>query len=491
MAHSDDTVSRGGLLLEERPSRRTDPNRPAPHTDRWWLVEPPARTASRRSGRGPAHHPSRTQTHSDGLPLGHLFEPVTPPNGLHWPDRAVEADCEAEPGAPVGLGSALGGSERHAGPGPVPPQAPHHTPPNGRQVSADLRHGGPLAGQRAGATGHAVSTGHTGGFPTVQYGHTGRAPLPRRRDVRAGRVAPPLISAPSPTPGRALGGLAEPETTLLTPVPPAVPDGEVTPLDLVSGPLPRRRDLRAAEQAEQSRRALRAARKSALTDASRATGTATTVARGAVLTGLVAVGVVTITGQHLDLGSVTTTDATAELALKSAPPSVEPAPLFEVYPDADRAEWQVGTDARAEIVAGLAEVKAKQAAAKRAAARRAAEKAAAEARVAARAEALRNAQRNPRAIGRIMAAERGWTGSQWTCLDLLFTRESKWRWYADNPSSSAYGIAQALPGSRMASAGSDWRTNPVTQISWGLDYIATRYGSPCNAWSHSERTGWY
>lgn len=107
---------------------------------------------------------------------------------------------------------------------------------------------------------------------------------------------------------------------------------------------------------------------------------------------------------------------------------------------------------------------------------------------------ISSAQADPnaaRALGKSMAAERGWTGEEYTCLDLLWTRESGWRWNADNPSSSAYGIPQALPGSKMASHGSDWQTNPATQIAWGLEYIAGRYGSPCGAWAHSEAKGWY
>jgi hypothetical protein len=88
-----------------------------------------------------------------------------------------------------------------------------------------------------------------------------------------------------------------------------------------------------------------------------------------------------------------------------------------------------------------------------------------------------------------MLAARGWS-SQWGCLDSLWQRESGWRVYASNPS-GAYGIPQALPGSKMASEGSDWRTNPATQIRWGLGYIGSRYGGPCAAWSHSQATGWY
>ncbi|WP_460756012.1 aggregation-promoting factor C-terminal-like domain-containing protein [Myceligenerans cantabricum] len=107
---------------------------------------------------------------------------------------------------------------------------------------------------------------------------------------------------------------------------------------------------------------------------------------------------------------------------------------------------------------------------------------------------IATAQADPsaaKALGQSMAAERGWTGEEWSCLEALWDRESGWRWNADNPSSSAYGIPQALPGSKMATHGSDWETNPATQIAWGLEYISGRYGSPCAAWSHSESVGWY
>ncbi|WP_245852457.1 ubiquitin-like domain-containing protein [Isoptericola jiangsuensis] len=96
-----------------------------------------------------------------------------------------------------------------------------------------------------------------------------------------------------------------------------------------------------------------------------------------------------------------------------------------------------------------------------------------------------------KAIARTMAAERGWGDGEFVCLDKLWTKESNWRWNAENASSGAYGIPQALPGSKMASAGSDWQTNPATQIAWGLDYIAGRYGTPCAAWNHSMSVGWY
>ena len=94
------------------------------------------------------------------------------------------------------------------------------------------------------------------------------------------------------------------------------------------------------------------------------------------------------------------------------------------------------------------------------------------------------------AIGHDMVLARGWGEDEFACLVALFNRESGWNVYAANPS-GAYGIPQALPGSKMATAGADWATNPVTQISWGLGYIAARYGTPCGAWGHSQSAGWY
>jgi hypothetical protein len=141
--------------------------------------------------------------------------------------------------------------------------------------------------------------------------------------------------------------------------------------------------------------------------------------------------------------------------------------------------------ARAEKIKAKARAEAKAEAEKKA-------KAVAERRaVQARQEVSRSAQRNPQALARIMAADRGWGEGQFSCLRSLWTKESGWNYRAMNPSSGAYGIPQALPGRKMASAGSDWRTNPSTQIEWGLDYIGDRYGTPCGAWGHSQSSGWY
>lgn len=90
-----------------------------------------------------------------------------------------------------------------------------------------------------------------------------------------------------------------------------------------------------------------------------------------------------------------------------------------------------------------------------------------------------------------MVAARGWGDDQFACLVSLWNKESGWRVNAMNPSSGAYGIPQSLPGSKMASAGADWQTNPATQITWGLGYISGRYGTPCGAWGHSQSVGWY
>jgi hypothetical protein len=94
------------------------------------------------------------------------------------------------------------------------------------------------------------------------------------------------------------------------------------------------------------------------------------------------------------------------------------------------------------------------------------------------------------AIGHSLVLARGWGEDQYSCLVSLFNRESGWRVNAANPS-GAYGIPQALPGSKMATVGADWQTNPATQITWGLNYIASRYGTPCGAWAHSQSSGWY
>ncbi|MFJ8649899.1 transglycosylase SLT domain-containing protein [Streptomyces sp. NPDC093546] len=82
-------------------------------------------------------------------------------------------------------------------------------------------------------------------------------------------------------------------------------------------------------------------------------------------------------------------------------------------------------------------------------------------------------------------------GDQFQCFSNIVDHESDWNYRATNPSSGAYGLVQALPGHKMASAGADWQTNPATQIKWGLNYMNDRYGSPCGAWSFWQANHWY
>lgn len=98
---------------------------------------------------------------------------------------------------------------------------------------------------------------------------------------------------------------------------------------------------------------------------------------------------------------------------------------------------------------------------------------------------------SPKEIARAMLATYGWGNDQFTCLVTMWDHESGWNPNAENPGSGAFGIPQALPGAKMAKYGSDWRTNAATQISWGLDYIKTRYNTPCGAWSFWQRGSWY
>jgi hypothetical protein len=207
--------------------------------------------------------------------------------------------------------------------------------------------------------------------------------------------------------------------------------------------------------------------------------------------------------------ALTTALVAAGLAGAVLVPTVasSPAPAAPAQVAAETVDAPRPVDTRNYDVAGLTVgrqlVAQRQAAAARAAEQARAAQLARTARLAAlrKARAERRASRSrraaaapvaygsPRAIARAQLAARGWS-SQYGCLDSLWQRESGWRVSASN-ASGAYGIPQALPGSKMASAGSDWRTNPATQIRWGLGYIGATYGGPCAAWSHSQSTGWY
>jgi hypothetical protein len=90
-----------------------------------------------------------------------------------------------------------------------------------------------------------------------------------------------------------------------------------------------------------------------------------------------------------------------------------------------------------------------------------------------------------------MMSSFGWNPKTYfSCLDSIWSRESGWNYQAEN-ASGAYGIPQALPGSKMATAGADWQTNPATQVKWGLGYIQGRYGDPCSAWSYWQAHSYY
>ncbi|KRV47016.1 transglycosylase domain-containing protein [Wenjunlia vitaminophila] len=145
---------------------------------------------------------------------------------------------------------------------------------------------------------------------------------------------------------------------------------------------------------------------------------------------------------------------------------------------------------------------ANQAAAKKAAAEEAAAKKRAEELAAKRAEeqeaASRSAERatfptkSSYTVAEVQEMARQIVGGdQFQCFSNIVDHESGWNYQAVNPSSGAYGLVQALPGSKMASAGADWQTNPATQIKWGLSYMNERYGSPCGAWSFWQANHWY
>ncbi len=91
----------------------------------------------------------------------------------------------------------------------------------------------------------------------------------------------------------------------------------------------------------------------------------------------------------------------------------------------------------------------------------------------------------------ILVEEYGFPEKEYKCLNQLWTQESNWNYKSRNKKSGAHGIPQALPASKMNVVSTDWRTNPVTQIRWGLRYISIRYETPCKAWAKHKRSNWY
>jgi hypothetical protein len=206
----------------------------------------------------------------------------------------------------------------------------------------------------------------------------------------------------------------------------------------------------------------------------------------AITTGTAVAGVAVAAGLNVTglLGGEATADDFTNVA-KTTPTASAPAPapahktLVQT-----RHRWQKH---KGHQVAAHAKKVRKERAAKAAAAARAAR----DAREAASRSSTRTYSGDPRSIARSMMSSRyGWDAGQFSCLDSLWSRESGWNVHAANPS-GAYGIPQALPGSKMSTAGGDWQDNPSTQIAWGLSYVKSRYGTPCGAWSAFQSQGWY
>ena len=192
----------------------------------------------------------------------------------------------------------------------------------------------------------------------------------------------------------------------------------------------------------------------------------------------------TVTGQRLQLQAFDQSTASQ---------AVQAFQLRDQAAELSAAHWQAARTQAARKLAARKLAAAKAAAQNTAAQNTAQPTASASAQPApsATASAAPVASGSPQQIAQAMLASFGWSSSQFSCLDPLWAHESGWSVTAYNAGSGAYGIPQALPGSRMASAGPDWQTNAATQIRWGLEYIKGTYGSPCAAWDHEQATGWY
>ena len=467
--------------------------------------------ASARAGEGTAAHPHRRGSRGPGRTEGR----DTAPASVHPVQRRPElragspaAPAETAPGAgsrPHGsssTGSSSTGSlpavpATEDGPGDL--FAPTY-PIRAQRSRSPISQPGGLPLSRIGSSSRtgewftpaADTTDAAESAPTTSS-HGTPASYPRRRDLRRqGATGPiPHVTGPLPRQDPAPGSAFVPDTD----------DTESTcpGPDRGSAAFPRRRDLRQTTRSDDRER--EGGREQEGGQEREGNGAVVAgVARAAVLTMLVSAGYVAVSGQHLDVAGLnggdlfgrsgdSSSDGGGSAAAEAMVASGDPEHSLRA------SGWEVSSELREAKETGkkieAAQAAAAKAAAERAAAERAAAKARAEAREEARARAMRDARRNPKAVAKILAAERGWTGQQFTCLDLLWTRESNWNYRATNPSSGAYGIPQSLPGSKMATVASDWRTNPITQIKWGLGYISSRYGTPCGAWAHSESTGWY
>jgi len=209
-------------------------------------------------------------------------------------------------------------------------------------------------------------------------------------------------------------------------------------------------------------------------------------------------------GTALDRAQAAATISTAQTVVATANDKTDTASLeshidaLSDYPELSGAELtsRISTTvtsvehvATASATQDKRDVDAKAAAVAKAAA---AKRAAAAAAVAAEKLAAGNTVAGAKATATSLASsEYGWGADQFQCLDNLWTKESGWNYQAVNANGGATGIPQALPGSKMATIGSDWQTNATTQIKWGLQYISAAYGTPCSAWAHSQASNFY
>lgn len=201
-----------------------------------------------------------------------------------------------------------------------------------------------------------------------------------------------------------------------------------------------------------------------------------------------------VSGGVIAVGSLTVGDLgpdsePASAALAEQPVDVAGLPDQRIN---DRAQRVSRSEGRTSYVERRVDELEQEARAARQARREARREAREQARQEAEAQALREAAAaDPRALAQQLMPEYGLSAGEFSCLDQLWQKESEWETTAANPTSSAYGIPQALPGSKMSSAGPDWESNAETQIRWGLGYVRDRYGSACSAWSHSQANNWY
>ncbi|MFP8940408.1 transglycosylase SLT domain-containing protein [Streptomyces fenghuangensis] len=218
-------------------------------------------------------------------------------------------------------------------------------------------------------------------------------------------------------------------------------------------------------------------------------------------TAVTTVGAVVGVASGSEQGKTEPVEATAaDATLLADIPAGQQAQTASLTQQADNAVTAAEAAAKKAAEEAARKQAAKDAQAKREAAEKAAEAAEeAKKREAARQQAAsRSAERTDFAVqssytvAEVKAMAQQIVGAgQFQCFSSIVERESGWNYKAQNPSSGAYGLVQALPGSKMASAGADWQTNPATQIKWGLNYMNDRYGSPCGAWEFWQANHWY